>query len=366
MAHTFKRGMKLPLADHTDIKINELIPLSPEALEGTSFGARYQKTVSELTFEELCSYLDRLSVMQKDDIPLSKLLKDSSGRVKTLVVNGVVTENNGIAPLALLENYGVQIIRAMKIIMSVMGIKRGIIAISQRSKSLRQKLSEIPEESKLVKIERVGDNYPAGNTVLLLYSLSGKELSPLHESYISSYLVLTPKNCLDVYNAFAKGIKPCDEVFAYTDRQGQTNVYSAPLGTPLKDIFEKLGTQKRIVKGSPLSDIEADINKTLAVGMDSFTEKEKRKGVSGLCNKCGVCVEHCPMYLYPYEFISSGRSHAVSCGINVCIQCGLCSTLCPVSYPLGQRIQSLKNALNEEKNPKEEKALESAENTDNS
>ena len=309
------------------------------------YGVKTGKTVSQLDIDGLCGVVKDSGTLTDDGKPLEELLSKAYGRVKTLVVNGVSTEDSDLVSCTLLENYHSQIRSAMKIVMSVFGIKRGIIVLARHSKGLYNTLEKTLSGQRLIKIERVSDSYPMQNTNLLLYALSGKELSPLHESYVSSYLVLTPKICLDIYNAFAFGYPSTHTFVTVNTLSGERAVVRLPVGTPVSHICQKFGINGGLLTGMPLAERLADKDGFVRAEDTRFTERKVQSRIHGLCNKCGDCIDACPMYLYPYEFAFAGKKHALSCGINVCIQCGLCSLVCPSSYPLNEKIRRLKSEV---------------------
>ena len=403
MAYDFKRGMKLPFEDIKDSRfqvVNDspslcffvdrepLVKKGDTVLAGTHLGKRGElnirssvsgrvscieegritvendmnftpdpeiqpygiktgKTLSQLDFESFCELLGEQGIRYNADTPAPAFFSKAYGKVRTLTVNAVVTQNGDVAPLVILEEHAEKIVSAMKIIMSVFGIKRGIIALSGRSRHTYRHLSSLPSLGRLVRLERLGDNYPLENNNILLFSLTGKELSPLHESYVSGHLLLTVQNCLDIYDAFAGSPAGLGGYVTVNTLSGERKTVYLPYGTPLEHLFKSTGIEAQVIKGTGLSGTLADPAAYYEGESRIYTECERKERLSGLCNKCGDCVDVCPMYLYPFEFAFSGKKHAVSCGINVCLQCGLCESICPCSYPLGRKIAELKKSVSE-------------------
>ncbi|MBO4355827.1 MAG: 4Fe-4S dicluster domain-containing protein [Clostridia bacterium] len=58
------------------------------------------------------------------------------------------------------------------------------------------------------------------------------------------------------------------------------------------------------------------------------------------CINCGRCVAHCPMKLMPaqiaiaYENKNAQRLQELK--VNICMECGCCSYVCPAGKPLVQ------------------------------
>ena len=56
------------------------------------------------------------------------------------------------------------------------------------------------------------------------------------------------------------------------------------------------------------------------------------------CIRCGDCVRHCPMFLLPYKLsiaMEKGRLDlAEKLDIKDCMECGVCSYVCPANRPI--------------------------------
>lgn len=312
------------------------------------YGKRTGKTVSELDFDEFIAVLNACSVKERGEGALGAFLERAKGSVTTLVMNAVVTESSDVAPLAILENHTAHLVLAMKLVMAVMGIKKGIVALAGRSRHTLRVLEDFEGANDFIKVVRLSDNYPQQNKNLLMYSLSGKELSPLQNSFASGYLVLSPKTLLDIYEAFAVGMSSQKAMFTLVCADRSTALVSAPAGTPIEYIKEKYSLTGSLCIGSPLEMNILPDGACIESDTARICELEQRDEIGVVCNKCGECIDVCPMYLYPYEFATAGKKRAVDSGINVCIGCGLCTAICPSGVPLHKKIASLREICKEE------------------
>ncbi len=76
----------------------------------------------------------------------------------------------------------------------------------------------------------------------------------------------------------------------------------------------------------------------------ALTDKETFYGDEYLaCIRCGRCVEHCPMGLMPADMglaLENGRVDlAKEYGLMDCIECGVCTYVCPAKRPIVQWIK---------------------------
>jgi electron transport complex protein RnfC len=72
----------------------------------------------------------------------------------------------------------------------------------------------------------------------------------------------------------------------------------------------------------------------------AFNKKDSKTPETTECINCGRCVAHCPMKLMPaqlsiaYENRNAERLQELK--VNICMECGCCSYVCPAGKPLVQ------------------------------
>lgn len=136
----------------------------------------------------------------------------------------------------------------------------------------------------------------------------------------------------------------------------------APIGASIREIVEFAGGLKeeagKVLFGGPMMGVPAcsldePISKTTnaitVLNVNDATERE-----SSACIHCGRCVEACPMNLNPTAFtkaLSFGTEDKMAMleeySVNLCMECGCCSFVCPASRPLVQNNRLGKTALRE-------------------
>ena len=139
----------------------------------------------------------------------------------------------------------------------------------------------------------------------------------------------------------------------------------APIGASLREIIEFAGGLKEEVgkalfggpmMGSPACSLDEPITKTTN-GITVMNTLDSTLRDSTACIHCGRCVSACPINLNPTEFSKAlelptkeermARLDAFS--VNLCMECGCCSYVCPASRPLVQNNRLGKTALREYK-----------------
>ncbi len=110
---------------------------------------------------------------------------------------------------------------------------------------------------------------------------------------------------------------------------------------------------KKIVMGGPMMGIsqystEPPVVKTTS-SILALTEEGGNYDDYSPCIRCGNCVDNCPMHLMPLylnKFALSGDlEKCEEYNILDCIECGLCSYLCPGKQGLLQKIRVAKQKI---------------------
>ena len=114
----------------------------------------------------------------------------------------------------------------------------------------------------------------------------------------------------------------------------------------MSDIFDFCGGFKEapaeILYGGPmmgiaLTDLSAPILKQTNALL-VFGEKEATPPPVTPCIKCGRCIDHCPFGLDPTAISRAYKANDAETleklKVNLCMECGCCSFVCPARRPL--------------------------------
>ena len=138
-----------------------------------------------------------------------------------------------------------------------------------------------------------------------------------------------------------------------------------PIGTSIRDVLEFAGVSEdeigKVIFGGPMMGIavcslDEPINKrTNAITVMTVKDAIPRDATA--CIHCGRCVEACPMLLTPTAFtkaldlpVNDDRMASLEeYHVNLCMECGCCSYVCPANRPLVQNNRIAKAALRDYK-----------------
>ena len=196
-------------------------------------------------------------------------------------------------------------------------------------------------------------DYPQPNPILLIHQITRRHVRwgqpPTDEGII----------LLDAAAAVAVGqavnlAKPMTSVplaiHDYTHRA--THYAIAPLGMrwrELLDAFEIKTDAAELRAGSPLRQIRLGIDDVITGGelMLSASWPEPRV-VPDPCIRCSWCVEGCPVRIRPEALLDAAQQEdlytAGRLGLDACIECGICSYVCPSHLPLLKGIRVLRKS----------------------
>ena len=142
----------------------------------------------------------------------------------------------------------------------------------------------------------------------------------------------------------------------------------APIGTPIRDIIEFAGGLKedhvKIIFGGPMTgfaaySLDEPIVKTTGAIL-AFVKKDSIPKPATACIHCGRCVESCPHMLEPISYAKAleigDRDERFTklehLRINLCVECGCCSYVCPAKLPLVENNRLAKSFVREYKSHK--------------
>ena len=274
-----------------------------------------------------------------------------SDKIDYLLINGAECEPYITSDSVTMLTRGDDILCAIRALNRWLGVKNIIIGLEKSNKkviaAMKQLAAGVTDCSVTVKV--LPDKYPQGGEKVLVYHATGRKI-PAGKLPIDVGCVVLNSTSVAAIGAFLQTGMPlvskCVTVEGGAVSRPQNVI--APVGTPLKDLFEACGGLKeepvKIIYGGPMMGItvpDADvpvIKNTNAVL--ALTKKEARLPKTTACIRCGACVNTCPFGLAPvsiaeaYEKEDAEALTALS--VTSCMECGCCSFVCPANRPLVQ------------------------------
>jgi len=130
----------------------------------------------------------------------------------------------------------------------------------------------------------------------------------------------------------------------------------APIGTPIRDLFEFCGLRedvKKVIRGGPMMgsavpNLDVPMVK-ITNAVLALSAKDAALPEPTACIKCGRCISQCPMALMP-SFIEGvfelkKTEWLRKYKVDLCAECGCCAYVCPSKRPLAQVMTLSKKLL---------------------
>ncbi|MCR3922385.1 MAG: electron transport complex subunit RsxC [Firmicutes bacterium] len=202
--------------------------------------------------------------------------------------------------------------------------------------------------------------YPQGFKSHLIKAVTGRDVPRGARSSALGCIVRNVGTTIASYEAVVYGKPSIERVVTVSGPNvPKPGNYIVKIGTPIGHLLKECGVEDldgfKVIVGGPMTgvaqnNLDAPIVKSntglLVLPPDMVWQDEAYSD----CVRCGKCVDHCPVYLYPNQlsiYAESGMLVAAEkCDIMDCIECGICSFYCPANRPIVHFIQRVKPQVN--------------------
>lgn len=292
----------------------------------------------------------------------AKFTVDDPSKIEELIINGAECEPYITSDSYTMVERADDIAFAIELVEKYLGIEKIIIGIEDNKKSAIAKMKEIAEKDSKVTVKVLKSLYPQGGEKVLIYHTTGKRVQEGELPISVGSVVCNSSTMAEIGRYVRTGmplVERCVTVEGGAVKKPQ-NVIVA-IGTPIKEVFAFcngfIANPEKILYGGPMMGTTL-LHTSLPVlkntnAVVALSEKEARQPKTVACIRCGNCTNHCPFGIYPalvadaYE--NRDAQSLEKLGINVCMNCGCCSYVCPSNRPLTQTNILAKQFLRESK-----------------
>lgn len=316
---------------------------------------------SELSREELLKRIKNAGIvgMGGAGFPTHvKLSPPPEAKIDTLVINGAECEPYLTVDHRLMVEHSREIIEGIKIILSILGIKKSYVGIEANKPDAIEEMSRATKENENgfdISVVPLKIKYPQGSEKQLIEAITGRKVPGFGLPFDVGVIVQNIGTTKAIYEAVVFKKPAVEKVVTFSGKgiKRQANL-KVKIGTKVKDIVDFLGgikpELKKVVVGGPMmgfaiSTLDFPITKTTS-GVLFLTQDEVDLHTYKSCIRCGFCLEACPMGLLPNEigiYVEAGRAEETTqFGAFECFECGCCAYVCPSKRPLVQFIKIAK------------------------
>ncbi len=276
---------------------------------------------------------------------------EKKGLIKKIVVNGAECEPYITSDTRTMLDDAEYIVKGIALLERFTSAEEIVIGVEENKAECIAKLSGLLSDDSKVRVVTLPSTYPQGAEKILIYNTTGLVV-PEGGLPADVGCVVMNVTSLAFLAKYAETGMPLVEKCVTVDGSAIKNPMNviAPIGTAVQDIIDFTGGYSeeagKVLYGGPMMGIAmyntADpiMKNTNAIVALNRKDSEPKKQTP--CIHCGRCVSACPMGLNPTLYskalkVSDSADRAArltEAKINLCMECGCCSFVCPAARPL--------------------------------
>lgn len=283
-------------------------------------------------------------------------------KIEYLLLNGAECEPYITSDYRELMENSDNVLAGIDLIMKKLEIPKAIIGIEEDKLAAIDKLTKLCVRYPNIKVQKLPGAYPQGAEKVLVHSLTGRVVEEGKLPSDVGCVVMNVSTAGFIYGYIKTGV-PLIRRRITIDGNIVNNPanFFIPVGTLLHSIVGFADVRKqpdRIVLGGPMMgscafDPDTPLGKTNnAVLLFADTVEQQPTN----CIRCGRCVRACAANLMPTELEQAFDARDVKelqrLKVNLCMNCGACSFVCPAKRNLAEKNQLAKDFLRAATAPK--------------
>ena len=286
-----------------------------------------------------------------------------AAKADIVIANGAECEPLLHKDAAVMEHFSAQVVKGMLLSMEAVGAREGVVGIKAKKtravEAMRAACKGAP-----VRVQLLGDYYPAGDEYDLVYTVTGKLIPPAGIPINVGCLVHNVETLANIAAA-AEGRPVIEKTLTLAGAVRHPVTVTAPIGATFRELIEAAGGFATsdpvlclggLMMGETTDDLDTPVTKTstgvVVLPRDHHVIERKLKPAQAqarigksACDQCRYCTEYCPRFLLGYDvqphavmrglaFTSTGKEHWDQLA-SLCCSCGLCTLFaCPEElYP---------------------------------
>jgi electron transport complex protein RnfC len=245
------------------------------------------------------------------------------------------------------------------------GAEKIIFGIEKNKPDCIDKMTELFAANGKVSVISLPSLYPQGAEKVIIHNTTGLVVPEGKLPVDIGVLVINVTSLAVLGNYFKTGmplVEKCVTVDGSAVKEPKNVI--VPIGTSIRDVLEFVGVDTdaigKVLFGGPMMGTavysldEPVTKRNNAITVMSISDAKEREQTA--CIHCGRCVASCPMSLNPTVFakaLSLGTEDKIARldegRVNLCMECGCCSYVCPANRPLVQNNRLAKTVLRDYK-----------------
>lgn len=281
-------------------------------------------------------------------------------RVHTLVINAAECEPYITADYReCLENTE-NIVAGVRLVKRYLGIDKVYIGVESNKPRAIELLDKAFDPADNVTVVRLKSLYPQGAEKSIIYATSGIVVEKGKLPADCGAIVLNVSTTGFIGKYMQDGIPLISKrITVDGDFVTQPKNLRVPIGTPIADVLQYCGIPEedcgKILMGGPMmgtpvfSTEAAIIKNNNAVTV--LSHRASMEPPTTACIRCSKCIGVCPVSLMPAKleraYDKRDTKVLAELSVDLCINCGCCSFICPAHRHLAQKNQLAKQLMRE-------------------
>jgi Na+-translocating ferredoxin:NAD+ oxidoreductase subunit C len=263
-----------------------------------------------------------------------------------------ILDSDPLLPLnyTLSARYGDALATGVALLSRLVEVDRTLIVTEKRvelPRSLRRTARDFSQ-----RIITIRNDYPRSDPTLLIRALTGRRLKPAHLPTQQRVLLLDAPAAVAIGLLILRGLPMLRVPFALRDHiRGKSHLMWLSPGTPVDAILSACQIPSDNITlraGDILRDQRLTINSIIAGGeLTAHLSATAPVPNPDPCIRCSWCLEGCPTRVHPAALLEAAQRNDMAMadryGLDACIECGICSYICPSKLPLLPSIRKLKS-----------------------
>lgn len=353
-------------------KIDEIILADGSSCKAIVIDTDKQQEVAETVVPPVVNNLDDLAAAVRAaglvglggaGFPTHVKLKPSNlDEVTTLLVNGAECEPYITADNRAMLEDAADIAEGIAIVKKYMNLSTVVIGIEDNKPAAIAKMQEAVRDMEGVSVKALKAQYPQGGEKVLIFECTGKVVPEGKLPSDVGCVVMNVSTIAFIAKYLRTGMPLTTKRLTVDgDAIAEPKNVEAVIGTSFADLIAFCGgyksEPKKLVMGGPMmgiavtSDAHPVIKNNNAVL--AFTEAMTAQKPETACIRCGRCVNACPFDLMPAAIEKNFKAGNVAglkaLKVNLCMECGCCSYVCPAKRNLVMTNRLAKKMIQESK-----------------
>ncbi len=278
-----------------------------------------------------------------------KLSPPEHAPIDTFIVNGAECEPMLTADDRVMVEGADKVIRGAQLMLQALGCKRCLIGIEKNKPDAIAAMKKAVAGIEGFTVVPLRVRYPQGGEKQLIQALLGRAVPSGGLPLDVGVVVHNVGTCAAVEDAVHFRRPIIDRVLTVAgDRAKSAGNFRVRIGTLLSDIIARVGALdglNQLIVGGPMMGLaqpSADVPVTKGTsGVLLACEKPPAPWL--VCIRCGRCIDVCPVSLTPSRLSvlleKDMIREAADWDINDCIECGCCAYICPSRRPIVHQVK---------------------------